>query len=145
MFLRILRKRYPGIITADIALSPLAILAIGVTVTLFLMVIYYGLSYLFFGQVIMQGSRLGSVNPNVTAVHSAIYNGVTKVLPEVKNGATLITPTDIVVNANDGDYVTVTGKYKVLLPGVNFYENLGGSAVDWVLPIRAKFSFYREY
>jgi hypothetical protein len=142
---RFLNKKYDGFVNADLALSPLGILATGVAFTIFLAVIYYGLSFLFFSEVIMSGARIASTNPDTTAVHDIIFNGVTKVLPETAEGFTLISPTDIVVNPNDGDFVTVRGVYQVMLPGVKFYENFGGSAAQWMVPVHAQFSFYREY
>lgn len=145
MIQRFFRKKYKGIISADIALSPLSILAFGAVVTVFMIIIYTGLSYLFFSEVIIKGARLGSVNPDTAAVRSAIFNGVTRVLPESKGGVTLIAPSNIQINPNDGDFVTVEATYTVFPPGGEFYEAMGGNVTDLLIPIRAVFSFWREY
>ncbi|MFD2328748.1 hypothetical protein ACFSR7_05745 [Cohnella sp. GCM10020058] len=142
---RLLGKRYPGIISSDIALSPLAMMGMAVALTLLLMAIKVGLSYLFFSEVTMKGARYGSIHPDIPQVQASIYNGVTKVLPATKEGVTLFQSSDIEINPADGDFVTVKAKYTVMLPGLDLYQGLGGNGNTWIVPIRAQFSFYREY
>jgi len=142
---RALSKRFRGTIEADIAVSPLAMLAMVVVTAAFLMVLYYGVCSLFFNQVLIQGARDASTNSNVSTVRSLIYNTTIKVLPESKAGITLFSINDIDINASDGDHVTTKATYHVMLPGLSLYEKFGGKASDWIVPVQAKFSFFREY
>lgn len=143
--LKVLNKKYSGIIAADLAISPLAILALSVVLLIFICIIYYGISVLFFSNVMIQGARFASVKPDVGVVRDAIYESVTKVLPESQRGITLFKMSDIELNTTDGEFVTTKGKYLVMLPGVKLYEKLGGSAASWTVPFKVKFSLLREY
>lgn len=143
--LKVLNKKYSGIIAADLAISPLAVLALAVVLTIFIAIIYYGISVLFFSNVMIKGARFASVNPDVGHVRDAIYQSVTKVLPESQRGITLFKMSDIELNTTDGEYVTTKAKYTVMLPGVKLYEKVGGRAANWVVPFGVKFSFLREY
>lgn len=143
--IRALRKKYRGAIAVEIAISPLAMLGIVVAVLALVMVIYFSLCALFFNIVIIQGSREASVNPNVTEVRNLIYETTKKVLPDAAAGITLISVSDIDINPSDGDHVTTKATYKVMLPGLRIYQKFGGSAASWIIPVKAKFSFLREY
>ncbi|MGP3788209.1 hypothetical protein [Paenibacillus sp. 1A_MP2] len=142
---KLLNKKYRGVISSEIAMTPLAGLALAVVMVLFISVIYYGISVLFFSNVMIKGARYASVNPDVGTVRNAIYQSVTKILPESQRGITLFKMSDIELNTTDGDYVTTKAKYTVMLPGVKLYEKLGGSATTWTVPFGVKFSFLREY
>lgn len=143
--MRLFKIKLKGIIGADLALSPLMIMAVAVSTIIFLMIVYSGICYLFFSQIIIAGARDASVNSNVGEMQSRIYNGIVKVLPESRYGVQLIQSADISINPSDGDYVTVRGRYRIMLPGVDFFVNLGGNASNWTVPIESTFSFYREY
>lgn len=130
---------------AEIAMTPLASLALAVVMVLFISIIYYGISILFFSNVMIKGARYASVNPDVGTVRNAIYQSVTKILPESQRGVTLFKMSDIELNTTDGDYVTTKAKYTVMLPGANLYRKLGGNVSTWTVPFGVKFSYLREY
>ncbi|MDQ6422641.1 hypothetical protein RB620_24720 [Paenibacillus sp. LHD-117] len=142
---KLLNRKMDGMLSVELAISPLTILFAVILMLCFIMLIYYALVYLFFAITIMAGAREAAIDPNSAAVEDKIYRVVRDVLPESREGLNLIERNDIQIQAFDGDYVTVRAVYDVMLPGGDLYEWLGGRAEDLIVPAPVLFSYFREY
>ncbi|MFD0591052.1 hypothetical protein ACFQZE_23940 [Paenibacillus sp. GCM10027627] len=142
---KLLNKKMDGMLSVELAISPVTILFAIILMLCFIMLIYYALVYLFFAITIMAGAREGAIDPNAAAVEDRIFEVVRDVLPDSREGINLIERSNIQIQPFDGDYITVRAVYNVMLPGADLYEWLGGDAEDLIVPAPVMFSYFREY
>lgn len=142
---RTMNRKLNGLLSVELAISPLVILFEIVLLLAFVMVIFYGIQSLFFQLIILNGAREAAINPDVFYVQQKIYDVVANLLPIEQSGILLFEISDIYINEFDGDYASVHATYRVLLPGAQLYESLGGNRADLIVEAPAKFSFLREY
>ena len=130
---------------ADMALLPWYVLFISLVVYIMILIGYFLVSDYFFLSISAHGARIAAVNPDVNEVKNSIYDTIRKTLPVEANGITLISPNDITIVQNDGQHVTTTVNYLIALPGTEFFQRFGVSAVDMTVPVEATFSYYRDF
>jgi hypothetical protein len=129
----------------NLVFMPYNLLFLSVAIYIQLMVGYFVQVDFFFRSTAIHAARIASVNPDQSAVEDSIYNAISQALPTTASGITLFSPSDIDIDQNDGDNVTTTITYRVMLPGVDFFTQFGISPDEMVIPLTAKYSYYRDY
>lgn len=124
---------------------PYNLLFLSIAIYIQLVVGYFIQVDQFFRSTAIHGARIASVNSDDAAVRDSIYDSIRQTLPTSASGITLFSSNDIDIDQYDGDNVTTTIKYQVMLPGVDFFTKLGISPNEMLIPLESKYSYYRDY
>ncbi len=129
----------------NLVFMPYNLLFLSIAIYIQLMVGYFIQTDFFFRSTAIHAARIASVNADQGDVEDRIYRAITQSLPSTAAGMTLFSPSDIDIDQYDGDNVTTKITYRVMLPGIDFFTKFGITPSEMVIPVTAKYSYYRDF